>query len=1014
MASWPTQSDYKDSLQNPDTAFRDDDLKLSAAERSPMGVPKARSGAFASVYKMTGPKGVVALKLFNFPNEDRAQRYKAVSDYLEKELGPKKPPCVVKFQYHTEGIRVGKGWFPTLTMAWVKGVSLGEWVRQTVEKKNPDVAAVRNMADLWCKLVQQLQENKIAHGDLQHDNVMVVNDQPVLVDYDGMCVPALDPPDPTKKLEQLEFGKPAYQHPARCVEKLSGQLDNFSAWIILVALRAIAADPKLYIQYVLKTENENLLFTANDMQVPDKSVIWPDLMRCKDPDVSGWARMIRESLDKPFAKIPPFTLDPFDRLRKLVSAPSRDTIQIEAEADRLRKTGKTLPPDIEAQLDPFAALRGMLAGAQRPWPQIKAEIDRLKKVGKTLPRDLQDEADPLKRLKALCAATIKDWAAVAAEGASVIAGGEPLPPDLKRAVDDARTRVDARDRLKAALDAGDARAVVTVYKPALVNDWVDPGLVNAAKDAAGQVVLLDKLKAAAAVPGDGKALIKLWDDSSPKLGGIAEAQGYGRTAEGFRARIRAAEDFLRVFQQPGASERAVADAWQAVVSAGPMHPTLNASHQRRGEDAARWAPLIDKLRRVPFGASYDNDREMVSAWGTGAALAGCREATEFAGRAQEANGRLALVQALERAIKAAEAGAPGDGVMTAAAKLPPGYPHPFEKDVRGTSDALKMLGEIEKVLAQEFPSDRKVVAAFKNLMQKNPKLAKQLDKANPAMYAQVEASVQRRKLFDQFGQIDAGEPRADKQDEKWLQLWAKHRDVLKGRRDAEELKNRFTLAKDRYEKWKKLKEALDARDMFALRRRYQSYADALHGYPPLVEKYDEIQALLVKADQVVAVQDKLTGGGVLAAAERARQLWDFLRDNHDAFGPDMKVEIERQVKTRLAGDARLVPAFPAYQLTGTRNNLVKACWSWGGHGLISYCAVGVDGRKFLANPDDADPYSRMKCKPEDHQREGGGITVVPPPGSATAYVTIWPVVELGWTTVHGPPLTVGPVPVGRR
>ena len=253
MPAWPTQSDYKDSLQNPDTAFRDPDLKQSTAERSPMGVPRARSGAFASVYKMTGPKGTVALKLFNFPNEDRAQRYKAVSDYLEKELGPKKPPCVVKFQYHLEGMRVGKGWYPTLTMAWVKGVSLGEWVRQTIEKKTPDVAAMKKMAESWVSLVQQLQDTKIAHGDLQHDNVMVVNDAPVLVDYDGMCVPALDPPDPKQKLEQLEFGKPAYQHPARCAEKLNSNLDNFSAWIILIAMRAIAADPQLYVNHVLKT-----------------------------------------------------------------------------------------------------------------------------------------------------------------------------------------------------------------------------------------------------------------------------------------------------------------------------------------------------------------------------------------------------------------------------------------------------------------------------------------------------------------------------------------------------------------------------------------------------------------------------------------------------------------------------------------------------------------------------------------------------------------------------------------
>src|SRR5204863_449060 len=154
----------------------------------------------------------------------------------------------------------------------------GEWVRQTVEKRTPDVESLKKMAERWSALVQQLQEMKITHGDLQHDNVMVVGDEPVLVDYDGMCVPALDPPDPKKKLEQLEFGKPAYQHPARAAEKLGADLDHFSAWVILVALRAVAADPKLYVEYVLKTDNENLLFTPHDMTVPATSKLWPALM----------------------------------------------------------------------------------------------------------------------------------------------------------------------------------------------------------------------------------------------------------------------------------------------------------------------------------------------------------------------------------------------------------------------------------------------------------------------------------------------------------------------------------------------------------------------------------------------------------------------------------------------------------------------------------------------------------------------------------------------------------------
>ncbi len=967
MPAWPTQSDYKDSLQNPDTAFRDPALRLSQAERSPMGVPRARSGAFASVYKMTGPRGVVALKLFNFPNEDRARRYQAVSDFLERELGSRKPDCLVTFQYHLDGIRSGKGWYPTLTMDWVKGTSLGEWVRQTIERKNPDVAAMRKMAESWGALVEQLQEHKIAHGDLQHDNVMVVGDKPVLVDYDGMCVPALDPADPRKKLEQLEFGKPAYQHPARPEQRLSANLDHFAAWVILIAIRAIATDPQLYVKYNLKTDNENLLFSPLDMSDPERSALWPDLMRCKDLEVAGWARMLRDSLGMPFDKIPPFTLDPFNRLRKLVSTTPRD------------------------------------------WPQIEAETERLKKAGKSVPPVLQAAADPISALRELCAARLKDWPAILSEGGRLAASGKALAAELKGVVEEARKRVASRDALQRAADARDPRAMVLVYRPELVDDWVAKPLLSTAKRAAGQVQLLDKLKAATASPGDGKPLITLWDMYGSELAGVAEARAYEAAAASWKNRVRAAAAFAVAFGKSPQSERELAEAWRAVLAAGPLHSSVTKEQRKRGEQAQRWAPLLEPLYRVPKTASFTNDRALVNAWGTGAELAGCTEAIAFTRRVEDAKERLTLIKGLERAIQKADAGASDDVVLVAAAKLPAGYEHPYKTRVQEGAEAVKLLGDLQRCVSQEVPSDRKIAASYDQLCAKNPKLAERLDRVDARLASEVASAVSRRSLLDAFAAIDAHEPRADRADRKWRETWEQHGKQLANRHDREELRQRLTLARDRLMAWAKLAESLTARDMFTLRKRVAESATLLAGYPPLVERSGEIQSLLKKADRVIELQQKLVAGDALLADDLS-----FLRGNTEAFGAEVRRKIEQQVRERLASEARLVPAYPAYQLTGSRGSLVKACWAWGGHGLISYCVVAVDGRRFLSKPDEADPYSRLTCRAENYQREGGGVTLVPPAGAAQAYVTIWPVVDLGWTTVFGPALTVGPVPVTRE
>lgn len=969
MPSWPTQSDYKDALQNPDTAFRDPELQASEAERSPMGVPRARSGAFASVYKMLRGPNAIALKLFNFPNEDRASRYQAVSDYLKK-LGAKKPGALVSFKYHAEGIRVGKWWYPTLTMEWVKGKSLGEWVRESMEKKVPDVAAVKAMSEAWCQLVSDIQTAAISHGDLQHDNIMVVGNKPLLVDYDGMCVPELAPADPKKRLEQLEFGKPAYQHPGRPAEKLNLHLDHFAAWVILIALRAIVADPSLYVRYVTKTENENLLFTPPDMATPGSSTLWPELAKCKDADVREWSRVIRASLDKPFDQIPQFVLDPFERLRGLVVSVPRD------------------------------------------WAGIAVESERLRKAGKLIPAELLAASDPIGRLRELCAPAVKDYPVIASEADGLVKSGKPIPNELKSITDDARKRVLCRDAVRYALDAGNPRGTKAAFQKALLEGWVERRLITDAEIALVQVEVLDKLKAAVSSPEDGRVLVRLWKADGFKVAGIDEADGYGRTAEDWAKKIEAADAFLKLHSMAGVSERGLAAAWKQVVAVG-LHPTLiRPEHRARGEKAMRWAPVMEELRAIPAGDAHQNDVSWNAVWKREADIETCGEATPFADRVRAARARLIKVNQLKQAIDAADAGTgTEEAIVRAAAQLPVRYSHPFTARVTLGDASTKKLAALRAAVEEQPPSDRRIAAAVDDLRATNLELLGRLDKVDPMLAAEASSAGRRRKALNEFAALDTKYDKLDKQDYKWQALWNKYRELLHKRRDTEELRERLSLAVKRTQAWSEMSRALDAREMFRLKKLHDKYRELFHQYPPMLERETELTGLLARADRVLDIQGKLT----TREASLSENDILFLRENHSAFGVAAKDAIVARIKSRLKSDAKLVAGFPPIRVIANgRVPMITASWAWAGYGLVSHCLVAVDKAKHLSSPNEVDQYSLLRCRIEDHTSEGGGKRLVPPPGARQMFVTVWAVVELGWTTVYGPPLHLGPVAALRR
>lgn len=289
--SWPLASHFSAMLQNPRIAFRDPQLQGCSVEKDAKRQPRPWAGAFAVVYKGIDANGKdpFAVRVFTTESPERRERYDRISAYLKG----RKVTCLVDFEYRDRSIRsAGDGkWYPLILMEWVQGETLFHWVRARCLEQNS--RALGLAAQRWADLVQELFQASIAHGDLQHANVMVTTGGELkLVDYDCMCVPAL------VGRRNLEVGVQPYQHPGRNEKTLlAPDLDNFSALVVYVGLRALAAQPALWAKHVEQTGYDKLLFRPEDFQSPADSTLYQDLLRSPAGDVRdlvqqlfGWYR----------------------------------------------------------------------------------------------------------------------------------------------------------------------------------------------------------------------------------------------------------------------------------------------------------------------------------------------------------------------------------------------------------------------------------------------------------------------------------------------------------------------------------------------------------------------------------------------------------------------------------------------------------------------------------------------------------------------------------------------------
>jgi hypothetical protein len=293
---WPLSQDYNEAIQNPKTSFGDPELRGGEVVRNAVGIPLPRSGNFADVYEFHGVSGKRwAIKCFTREVPGLHGRYTVIS----KHLAQVKLPFMVDFEYLPKGMRIRGQLFPVLKMEWVDGFLLNEFVRNNVDKPAPLTA----LGHVWRRMAARLRESNIAHGDLQHGNVILVPGSKTtslslrLIDYDGMWVPALADKAPG------EVGHPAYQHPQRIVQgTYSVAIDRTPLLVVACALRCLIDGGKSL--WDLYDNGDNLLFREADLKAPEHSRLFADLTKQRDQDARVLLQNLRRGLSGKLEDVP--------------------------------------------------------------------------------------------------------------------------------------------------------------------------------------------------------------------------------------------------------------------------------------------------------------------------------------------------------------------------------------------------------------------------------------------------------------------------------------------------------------------------------------------------------------------------------------------------------------------------------------------------------------------------------------------------------------------------------------
>lgn len=302
------------------------------------------AGGYNNVFPFIDKDGKkVAVRCWCADIDQARERCQRIAEFLKKDTSN----YFVNFKYVDKALLITGTLHPVVVMDWVDGLTLKNYVNE----QKPSKAVFLDLAAKFLDMVKYLHSQNIAHGDLQHGNIMVRPDGSlVLIDYDSMYIDSLN------GFTDVVKGLPGYQHPARDKNRLlNPKLDYFSELVIYLSLNIFAESPELWDEYV---DTEDLLFSMTDFIDLKQSKLYATYCHSANPIVSRLMQELENALGKEDIN----KLEPIESLlgSEPKMRPSTVGINIDNILSKMKTTpthpAKTVIPDVDGILSKIDCL----------------------------------------------------------------------------------------------------------------------------------------------------------------------------------------------------------------------------------------------------------------------------------------------------------------------------------------------------------------------------------------------------------------------------------------------------------------------------------------------------------------------------------------------------------------------------------------------------------------------------------------------------------------------------------